>query len=926
MSQFNDVPERDDNEIGNDSASEVGSSIKNLKDTIDNYKEGQKSQGNTGDSESKSDNKDGEKSDSNNSEGPSGSDEKGTPNDSGNSDASSKNTDNKGQNPNAPHQENNPNQNNNSPSNNQAGKNPQGNDNVGNTPQVTSGPKPGDVAGESGGASTNAGAIKPPSSSESGSQVANQGAQAAQQGAEAAKQAGEVAQAAAEGAAEGSVVPGAGTVAVAAAKVAWASRHTIAKLFMVIILVIAILSSAIETIPGVIWQMAFDENGKEVDITIEEIYTDLEQTVQNFVNEAYSDSMNKAMAKYNTGTEVVVNGKTVNLNEIYDLALGKQKTDRRGNVVRDENGNICYEYDMGSDICDIIAHFTVKCKLKNEEPTKENLRKYLDKSKDKLFTREEIPMKKIVYDIYTLVPEYDLPAKKNKKRTVLNGETYYIDSNGKPEIVYLHDDILRPYLKLVSENSYECSFPQNISQADLEALVVRSGVELNVDSGFFLTAKGEINHWEQFSDIWYGSADNVFYEYSKTKVACNTPAYVVSEKICEKDKGSFPKTVTVQNAKSVEFYLTHEKYYTKNQYGQYVLSLRGSNIYSATQAETAKYVEGLYYIERDTPTVKKKFSTYGIDCTRVVVNKFDRAALLDCFKIKNNADFPLVADFDEDNNVSVQYSPKEFTCGMAIQAYTQSLQQMLYNSTLTGTTPAKAVEKYECVVVNEDGFLAADIEISVYQKKPKKRLVGKISTNSDGVAIFEGSPNNEYEFVIGDAYDECKIYDITSKMTWGDFKESSRGFICPFQTTSEEQYIKVTSDYGWRTSPTAGASTNHGGIDMVVLLKKTDESITEGYDIRATADGEVIYSSEGSGYGYYIHIQHDNGYSTIYAHCSLLYVKKGDRVTQGQVIAKAGHTGVGTGPHLHFEVREPSGVRDDPKNYIPPNYVISENA
>jgi len=62
-------------------------------------------------------------------------------------------------------------------------------------------------------------------------------------------------------------------------------------------------------------------------------------------------------------------------------------------------------------------------------------------------------------------------------------------------------------------------------------------------------------------------------------------------------------------------------------------------------------------------------------------------------------------------------------------------------------------------------------------------------------------------------------------------------------------------------------------------------------------------------------ISHGKGVETYYAHCSALYVKAGQKVTQGQVIAAVGSTGRSTGPHLHLEIRV-NGVAQNPLNYV----------
>lgn len=117
---------------------------------------------------------------------------------------------------------------------------------------------------------------------------------------------------------------------------------------------------------------------------------------------------------------------------------------------------------------------------------------------------------------------------------------------------------------------------------------------------------------------------------------------------------------------------------------------------------------------------------------------------------------------------------------------------------------------------------------------------------------------------------------------------------------------RVTSDYGKRESPTAGASTDHKGIDI---------GAASGSDIVAASAGTVSYAGYSKGAGNYITVDHGNGISTIYMHCSSLVAKRGQKVSAGQVIAKVGSTGYSTGPHLHFGVSK-NGNYVSPWDYL----------
>ena len=103
----------------------------------------------------------------------------------------------------------------------------------------------------------------------------------------------------------------------------------------------------------------------------------------------------------------------------------------------------------------------------------------------------------------------------------------------------------------------------------------------------------------------------------------------------------------------------------------------------------------------------------------------------------------------------------------------------------------------------------------------------------------------------------------------------------------------ISSKFGQREPTTSTVPKNHTGTDIAANL---------GTKIISATDGKVILASEEGDYGKHLKIQIGE-VSIIYAHCNSLYVKQGDKVTQGQEIAEVGSTGNSTGPHLHFEVR-----------------------
>jgi murein DD-endopeptidase MepM/ murein hydrolase activator NlpD len=117
----------------------------------------------------------------------------------------------------------------------------------------------------------------------------------------------------------------------------------------------------------------------------------------------------------------------------------------------------------------------------------------------------------------------------------------------------------------------------------------------------------------------------------------------------------------------------------------------------------------------------------------------------------------------------------------------------------------------------------------------------------------------------------------------------------------------VTSEFGWRVSPTSGRSQLHAGIDIAA---------PSGTPVYAAADG-VVYSADwnSGGYGNLILIDHGSGIVTAYAHNSSLAAGAGQSVKRGDVIAYVGSTGDSTGPHCHFEVRV-NGAPQNPRAWL----------
>lgn len=166
------------------------------------------------------------------------------------------------------------------------------------------------------------------------------------------------------------------------------------------------------------------------------------------------------------------------------------------------------------------------------------------------------------------------------------------------------------------------------------------------------------------------------------------------------------------------------------------------------------------------------------------------------------------------------------------------------------------------------------------QEQPKQTKEQEENTTQDG---------------IGGAVEDLQNTSDVKEETTKELSQSEQDIINVKNTTTFINPIEgiISSKYGQRDTATGRVPKNHTGTDIAANL---------GTKIKSASDGEVVLASEEGDYGKHLKIQIGE-VSIIYAHCNNLYVKQGDKVTQGQEIAEVGSTGNSTGPHLHFEIR-----------------------
>ena len=185
-------------------------------------------------------------------------------------------------------------------------------------------------------------------------------------------------------------------------------------------------------------------------------------------------------------------------------------------------------------------------------------------------------------------------------------------------------------------------------------------------------------------------------------------------------------------------------------------------------------------------------------------------------------------------------------------------------------------------------------------KKAKQAKVNNLSAEEKELQ----QTIDEFEEAIKDAQKEIEEAGNNAS-SGGGYEGSFEGVL---DWPLSYSYNIITSVFGYRDSPTAGASSNHGAVDIAVRY----------VPVYAPASGKVIIARWLSGYGNYVMIDHGNGYYTGFGHLSGYSVSQGQTVSRGQQIATSGNTGISTGPHLHYEVYiggTANSYRVDPLQY-----------
>ena len=122
----------------------------------------------------------------------------------------------------------------------------------------------------------------------------------------------------------------------------------------------------------------------------------------------------------------------------------------------------------------------------------------------------------------------------------------------------------------------------------------------------------------------------------------------------------------------------------------------------------------------------------------------------------------------------------------------------------------------------------------------------------------------------------------------------------------------ITSYCGERENPILHKQEVHDGVDIAVA---------EGTEVRAVKSGIVTEVRTSDTYGKLIKYETEDGYEVMYAHLSKVLVKEGEKIRQGQIVAKSGNTGLSTGPHLHYGIYR-KGELIDPLSFLSADAMV----
>ena len=238
----------------------------------------------------------------------------------------------------------------------------------------------------------------------------------------------------------------------------------------------------------------------------------------------------------------------------------------------------------------------------------------------------------------------------------------------------------------------------------------------------------------------------------------------------------------------------------------------------------------------------------------------------------------------------------------------------IYQKTISGGIPY--YRYYAILDNNEEKYYVSSFEEA---EKVVNDLKEKGSTNIESISISEKYETDlktltSTEEVISKLYVEpVKTVTVAKNANAGSRARASGSVNTSSKISGGKASLGISL-----IRPVSGTITSRFGVSSNIRRSShtgLDIAAPTGTPVKAAASGTVTFSGWKGSYGNMLVISHGNGVQTYYGHCSKLYAKNGQTVSQGDVVASVGSTGNSTGPHLHLEIRV-NGTAYNPQNYI----------
>ena len=252
----------------------------------------------------------------------------------------------------------------------------------------------------------------------------------------------------------------------------------------------------------------------------------------------------------------------------------------------------------------------------------------------------------------------------------------------------------------------------------------------------------------------------------------------------------------------------------------------------------------------------------------------------------------------------------------AVDLKEQPIYELKLVSRTENTEEDKIIEKVkEDAIITYKYYEVAlnnNVVETVDTSKEAEELVSEIKSNgiaeNINLSILEKYTSNSEEVKTNDL--EVAKLDIENKVS-ETIKEIE-------EQEAEKNAIADINGIKLATIPVTGTISSRYGVSSRIRRSNhtgLDIAAITGTPIKVMADGVVTNASYSGSYGKLIKVDHGNGVETWYAHTSKMYVKKGQEVKAGDIIAEVGSTGNSTGPHLHLEIRL-NGEHINPQEYV----------